>query len=157
PKHQRGGAVIVSYRALRVRIDAGTQIVAVAAFHVFAQHRPFLLCHRVPHLNVYRRGRRGCAESAAAYNPLTILMIPSRTCGTWKFNKISKLEPAETKIAEKLTAMDGKDCCNRFEFDDHATFDENINAIPIVYRQLLILDGQQHLSFDPETALFELV
>src|SRR6266853_2096697 len=45
PKHQRRGAVIVGHRGLRVRVNARTQVVAVAALHVFAAHRPFLLCH----------------------------------------------------------------------------------------------------------------
>src|SRR5208282_3500613 len=45
PEHQCRRAVVVGRRPLRVRIDARTEIVAVATLHVFAEHRPLLLYH----------------------------------------------------------------------------------------------------------------
>src|SRR6516165_2232022 len=37
--------MVVGHGPLWVRVNAWTEIVAIAAFHVFAAHRPFLLCH----------------------------------------------------------------------------------------------------------------
>ena len=45
PEHQRRDAMVVGHRPLRVRVDARTEIVAVAALHILAAHRPFLLGH----------------------------------------------------------------------------------------------------------------
>jgi hypothetical protein len=42
-EHHHRDAVIVSRRSLRVRINAGAQLVTVATFHVFTAHRPLLL------------------------------------------------------------------------------------------------------------------
>jgi hypothetical protein len=47
PKHQPRRAVVVRHRRLRVRVDARAQVIAVAALHILAAHRPFLLCHDV--------------------------------------------------------------------------------------------------------------
>src|ERR1700723_334255 len=44
-KHHHRGAVIVRRRLLWVGIDAGAEIVAVAALHVFAAERPFRFRH----------------------------------------------------------------------------------------------------------------
>src|SRR5207237_847612 len=67
---QDGVAIIVGHGPLRVRIDAGADVVAIAAFHVLAADRPFCVCHGLLPDPDIRGAAELNAEPVAAQRPL---------------------------------------------------------------------------------------
>src|SRR5207248_5846038 len=74
---QDGVAIIVGHGPLRVRVDAGAEVVAIATFHVLAVDRPFCVCHGpLPDPDI-RGAAELNAEPVAAQRPLPGSVVDS--------------------------------------------------------------------------------
>jgi hypothetical protein len=64
----------------------------------------------------------------------------------------SKLQMHETKIRQKLLAVDRSETFHRFEFDQELPFDKQVGSKPLVYGDPVKDDGDWLLTFDGEAA-----
>src|SRR3989442_4784263 len=97
-----------------------------------------------------RKGREG---SESIYHPHYSI---AHMCDM-KIQQEAKLDPTELQIAQKLTSMHRQDRLNGLQFDDDPVSDKKIEAIAVVDREILVSDGDQHLSTRRDTEFLQLV
>ena len=62
----------------------------------------------------------------------------------------SDLLPAQSKVREQLCIMEGRECIDCFQFENHLPLDQKIDAIAAIDEDAIVDYRQFFLSFDDE-------
>ena len=67
-----------------------------------------------------------------------------------EIQQVTEPKAPKPKIAQQLPSVDGKDSFDLFEFEHDSILDEQVDAIAVVDRQILIADRDHDLHTDAQ-------